>query len=158
MELKEHLLQLVEQGLPSPEIFLVDLILKGDSNNRKVVVLLDGDSGVSIADCAKLSRSMAASLEENDPFPGKYILEVSSAGVDHPLSLQRQYASRLGKVLSLKLKGGSEVEGKLLEVAEDKIVIDKILKDKKRQKTQETQEVNVPFNDIETALVQVSFK
>jgi len=155
MELKEHLLQLIEEGLPNENLFLVDLILKGETNNRKVIVLLDGDSGVSIADCAKLSRSMAASLEENDPFPGKYLLEVSSAGLDHPLSLQRQYGSRLGKVLSLQLKSGLEVEGKLLEVAKDEIVIDKIVKDKKRQKTEE---VNVPFNNIEKAMVQVSFK
>ena len=76
MELKEHLIKLVDEGIDNENLFLVDIILKGDDNNRKVVVLLDGDNGVSIADCAKLSRKMASSLEEDDPFPGRYTLEV----------------------------------------------------------------------------------
>jgi ribosome maturation factor RimP len=155
MELKEQLLQLVEENLPSQEHFLVDIILKGTAQQRKVIVLLDGDNGVSISDCAGLSRAMAASLEEDDPFPGQYTLEVSSAGLDHPLSLKRQYLSRMGKALALKLTGGEELEGKLLEVADDNIIIDKVIKIKKRKTTEVTK---VPFAQIEKALVRVSFK
>jgi len=155
MELKAQLTQLVEENLPSNDHFLVDIILKGSAQQMKVIVLLDGDSGVSISDCARVSRAMAASLEENDPFPGQYNLEVSSAGLDHPLNQRRQYLSRLGKGLSLKLTGGEELEGKLLAVKEDEIVIDKVIKVKKKKTTEVT---NVPFAQIEKALVQVSFK
>ena len=155
MELKEQLTKLVEENLPSQDHFLVDIILKGSAQQRKVVVLLDGDSGVSISDCARLSRAMAASLEEDDPFPGQYTLEVSSAGLDHPLSLRRQYLSRTGKELALRLTGGEELEGKLLEVAGEDIIIDKIIKIKKKKTTEVTK---VPFTQIEKAMVQVSFK
>ena len=155
MELKAQLTQLVEENLPSQDHFLVDIILKGSAQQRKVVVLLDGDNGVSISDCARLSRAMAASLEEDDPFPGQYTLEVSSAGMDHPLSLRRQYLSRQGKALALKLTGGEELEGKLLEVTDEDIIIDKIVKIKKRKTTEVTK---VPFAQIEKAMVQVSFK
>lgn len=155
MELKAQLVQLVEENLPTPEHFLVDIILKGSAQQRKVIVLLDGDNGVSISDCARLSRAMADSLEEDDPFPGQYTLEVSSAGLDHPLSLKRQYLSRTGKALTLRLKGGEELEGKLLEVAEDEILIDKVIRIKKRKTTKATR---VPFAQIEKAMVQVSFK
>ena len=155
MELKAHLVQLVEDNLPSQGHFLVDIILKGSDQQRKVIVLLDGDNGVSISDCAGVSRAMAASLEEEDPFPGQYTLEVSSAGLDYPLSLKRQYLSRLGKLLALRLTGGEEVDGKLLEVAEDEITIDKVIKIKKRNSTEVTK---VPFALIEKAMVQVSFK
>ncbi len=155
MELKEQLSQLVEQNLPDKDVFLVDIILRGAETNRKVIVLLDSDCGVSIADCAGLSRALAASLEENDPFPGQYTLEVSSAGLDHPLSLQRQYLSRVGKVLNLSLSSGEQILGELLEVAKEEIVVDRILEEKKKQKTEET---HVPFSEIEKAMVQVSFK
>ncbi len=155
MELKAHLVELVENNLPSQDHFLVDIILKGSAKQRKVIVLLDGDNGVSISDCASVSRAMAVSLEEDDLFPGQYTLEVSSAGLDYPLSLKRQYLSRLGKLLALRLTGGEELDGKLLEVAEDEITIDKVIKIKKRKSTEVTK---VPFAQIEKAMVQVSFK
>ena len=155
MELRTQLAQLVEENLPSQEHFLVEVILKGNDRQRKVIVLLDGDNGVSISDCARVSRAMAASLEEDDPFPGQYTLEVSSAGLDHPLSLRRQYLSRTGKALALRLTGGEELEGKLLEVADTEITIDKVIKVKNRKTTEATK---VPFAQIEKAMVQVSFK
>jgi ribosome maturation factor RimP len=155
MELKAQLVKLAEENLPSPDHFLVDIILKGNAQQMKVIVLLDGDKGVSISDCARLSRAMAVSLEEDDPFPGQYNLEVSSAGLDHPLVQQRQYLARIGKGLSLKLTGGEELDGKLLAVDEDEIVIDKVIEIKKKKTTEVTK---VPFAQIEKALVQVSFK
>ena len=146
---------MVESNLPSQEHFLVDIILKGSDQQQKVIVLLDGDNGVIVDDCAKVSRAMGAALEEDDPFPGKYTLEVSSTGLDHPLTLKRQYLSRIGKELALTLKGGEELKGKLLKVENNEIVIDKILKVKKKITTEET---NVPLENIVKAMVQVSFK
>ncbi len=146
---------MVTQHLPSPEHFLVDIILKGNALQQKVIVLLDGDNGVTIDDCAQVSRALGAMLEEDDPFPGHYTLEVSSAGLDHPLTLKRQYHGRIGKVLALGLEDGREMKGKLLEVTDDEIVIDKISKIKKKQTTEVTR---VPFDQINKAMVQVSFK
>ena len=155
MKLKEQLIKLVEDNLPSQEHYLVDIILKGSDQQQKVIVLLDGDNGVIIDDCAKVSRAMGASLEEDEPFTGKYPLEVSSTGLDHPLLLKRQYLSRIGKVLALTLSGGEELKGKLLSVEDNEIIIDKIIKVKKKVITEETK---VPLDNIEKAMVQVSFK
>lgn len=154
MELKARLEELVKQSLPSEDHFLVDIILKGNDQHRKVIVLLDGDNGISIDDCARVSRGMAAELELDDPFPGKYTLEVSSAGLDHPLSLKRQYDSRIGKHLKVRLMNGDEFEGELLEVLEDKIILDKKVKINKKQSTEVTE---VPFKEIDRSMVQVSF-
>ena len=155
MELKKRLSELAKLHLPSEDVFLVDVILKGTDQSRKVIVLLDGDNGISIADCAKVSRAMAAELEENDPFSGKYTLEVSSSGIDHPLSLKRQYKSRIGKELKLVLTSGEEPSGKLMEVSNEEIVVEKEVKINKK-KTTET--VTIPFDQIEKSMVQVSFK
>lgn len=155
MDLKTRLEKLAKQQLPSEAHFLVDIILKGTDQNRKVIVLLDGDEGISIDDCARVSRGMAAELELDDPFPGKYTLEVSSSGIDHPLSLKRQYKSRIGKQLKIKLLNGEELAGELLEVHEDDIVVNKNIKVNKKQSTEAT---HVPFEAIEKSMVQVSFK
>ena len=155
MELKKRLVELATEHLPSAEHFLVDIILKGTDQNRKIIVLLDGDKGISIDDCARVSRAMAAELEVDDPFPGKYTLEVSSSGIDHPLSLQRQYNSRIGKDLKIRLLNGEELEGELTEVHGEEIVIKKKIKVNKKQSTEAT---SVPFAEIERSMVQVSFK
>ena len=155
MELREHLLRLIEENLPSQDHFLVDLVIKGTDQQRKVIILLDGDHGVTIDNCASLSRAIANSLEENDPFPGQYNLEVSSAGIDHPISLKRQYLSRVGKTLTLNLSGGDELSGILMEVSGDEIVVNKETKVKNKKITET---VNVPLAEIEKAMVQVTFK
>ena len=155
MELKQRLEKLATENLPSAEHFLVDIILKGTNEQRKVIVLLDGDKGISIDDCARVSRAMAAELELDDPFPGKYTLEVSSSGIDHPLSLRRQYSSRIGKLLKIRLVNGEELEGELSEVHKNEIVINKKIKVNKKQSTEAT---NVLFDEIDRSMVQVSFK
>lgn len=133
----------------------MDIVLKGTDQNRKVIVLLDGDNGISIDDCARVSRALAAELELDDPFPGKYTLEVSSAGIDHPLSLKRQYFSRIGKGLKLTLKTGDEVKGMLAAVDESGIVIEEEVKVNKKQTMEATR---IAFDNIDRAMVQVSFK
>lgn len=155
MELKEHLIEIVERHLPDESYYLVEIILKGIAENQKVLILIDGDDGVNIDACAKLSRAVAADLEVEDPFPDKYTLEVSSPGLDHPLIMARQYAGRIGKGLKLTLKDGSECTGKLLSSSEDKIVIAKEVKQGKKQVTEETE---IALADISRAMAVVSFK
>lgn len=134
----------------------MDIILKGTEESRKVIVLLDGDNGINIDDCARVSRGMAAELELDDPFSGKYTLEVSSAGIDHPLSMKRQYSCRIGKQLKVRFNNGDEeIEGELLEVHDNEIVLNKKIKVNKKQSTEE---IKVPFEVIERSMVQVSFK
>ena len=155
MELKEHLKEIANRHLPGDDYFLVEIILKGLEQNQKVLILIDGDHGVNIDACANLSRAMAEELELEELFPDKYTLEVSSPGIDHPLILLRQYRARVGKSLKLTLKDGREITGKLLSVSEEKIKIDKIVKQGKKQITEE---IEVPLAEVSKAMVLVSFK
>lgn len=155
MELKEHIKQIAEKHLPDESYFLVDVVLKGIANSQKVIILIDGDNGVDIDACANVSRAVAAEFEVEDPFPDRYTLEVSSPGLDHPLTLARQYQSRLGKTLKLTMNDGEIWKGKLVSAVEDKIVIEKEIKQGKKQITEETE---VPLADISKAMVVVSFK
>ncbi len=136
-------------------LFLVDLKVSGKSGPQKVIVLIDGDTGVGIDDCSKVSREMAAIIEEQDLISGKYILEVSSPGVDSPLKLPRQYPQHIGRKLKLNLTDGQEIKGMLKEVSESSLSVEK--EAKKKDKESRAEIVEIPFNNIEKAKVLISF-
>ncbi len=148
-----HIAELVLAG--KERLFLVDLKVSGKSGPQKVVVLIDGDRGVGIDDCSKVSREMAAIIEEQDLISGKYILEVSSPGVDSPLKLPRQYPQHIGRKLKLNLNDGQEIKGMLKEVSESSVSVEK--EAKKKDKESRAEIVEIPFNNIEKAKVLISF-
>ncbi|MCF6360929.1 MAG: ribosome maturation factor RimP [Cyclobacteriaceae bacterium] len=155
MDLKQHITELAQEFLPDDNYYLVEVIIKGSDAKQKVLVLIDGDDGVNIDVCASISRQIGHNLEENETIDKAYTLEVSSPGIDHPLLLTRQYQGRVGKRLKITLTTGEEVLGKLLEVSEETI---KVLKETKKGKKIETEEIELTFNDIEKSFVLISFK
>lgn len=118
------------------------------------MVFVDGDRGITIDDCAEISRKLSKALDESPMAMDNYLLEVSTPGVDHPLRLKRQYTKNLGRKLKIKVQD-KIVEGRLVEVNEENIVISQ---ETGMGKTKETVTLNIPFSDIEKAFVLVSFK
>ena len=119
------------------------------------MVFLDGDQGVNIDICAKVSRSLGDYIEQSDWIDTPYTLEVSSPGVDNPLKLLRQYPQHIGRNLQIKDKNQSVYEGTLLNVTENSILIEQTQgKGKKAITTQ----ISIDFDKIETAKVLISFK
>ncbi|HEY8401678.1 MAG TPA: ribosome maturation factor RimP [Cytophagaceae bacterium] len=155
MDLKEQIAAIVESALESKEHFIVDIHISGSPVMRKVTVVLDGDSGISVEDCAKISRVLGNTIEERDLIPTAYLLEVTSPGLDEPLKLKRQYQKNVGRKLSITLKNESVMTGKLEEVREESILIQA---EKKEKKKVIATPVEVPFNDIKKSNVLVSFK
>src|ERR1700712_1612992 len=105
-----------------PVYFLVDLRIKPTNN---IKVFLDGDSGITIEKCVQVNRKLYKNLEEAAMFPdGDFSLEVSSAGLDEPLKLLRQYKKNTGRRVEVVLVDGTRAEGKLEDVTEDGIVVE----------------------------------
>lgn len=106
-----------------PGLFLVDVIVRGRKGSRVVEVFLDHDTGLPMDTIASVSRQLGARLEEDEVIDGAYKLEVSSPGVDRPLSAPRQYAKNVGRSLRLTVEkegGGSQtLEGELLAADAD---------------------------------------
>ena len=153
MEVAEEIKKLVEQKL-TPEQFLVDIVISAKKGPKKVMVIVDGDNGFNIDDCAELSRFLSKSLDESGLIDDNYLLEVSTPGVDHPLKLKRQYVKNIGRSLKVKLLN-KVVEGKLTGVEEDAIVLTQETGTGKK-KVETT--ARIPFIDIEKAFVLISFK
>jgi ribosome maturation factor RimP len=152
MEIKEKIQELANASLTSPAHFVVDVIVS-KHKPLKFTVILDGDQGITIDDCAMLSRILNNSLESL--IDEQYSLEVSTPGLDHPLKLKRQFEKNKGRKLKVHYKDKSILFGTLQASDEEKIVIE--AEQKERKKT-ESNIIEIPFTEIEKAFVTVSFK
>lgn len=153
MEVLDEIRKMAESHLKDASHFVVDVSISR-GNPKKLVVALDGDHGISIDDCADMSRELSKILDETNLISDAFVLEVSTPGLDQPLKNKRQYVKNIGRSVRVRTKEET-VEGELAGVEEDKIVIlQRIGKGKK----QEEKAVEILFSNIEKTLVLVSFK
>jgi ribosome maturation factor RimP len=82
----------------------------GASGSHVVRLYIDKPGGVSIKDCASVSRSIGAVLDRLDLFPGRYLLEVSSPGSNRPLTRESHFAKYIGRLA--RVQRSSKTEGK----------------------------------------------
>lgn len=154
--LSQEVENLVLKNLPDESHFIVDIKLEEKAGKMRLLILIDADQGVTIDTCAKVSRSISEELESSDLIADAFILEVSSPGLDFPLSSPRQYQKNVDRELKVLLQSGAELTGRLIEVLEDSI---KLLVRKKEKGKKATEEEQVlPFAEIKKSIVQVSFK
>lgn len=153
MEVSDEIRKMAEGLLKNASHFVVDVsISKG--NPKKLVVALDGDQGISIDDCADMSRELSKTLDETNLITDAFVLEVSTPGLDQPLKNKRQYVKNIGRNVRVRTNG-KNIEGKLSGVEEDKIFL---LQETGKGKKKEETAVEILFKDIEKTLVLVSFK
>jgi ribosome maturation factor RimP len=153
MEVSDEIRKMAESLLKNASHFVVDVtISKG--NPKKLVVALDGDQGISIDDCADMSRELSKTLDETNLIEDAFVLEVSTPGLDQPLKNKRQYVKNVGRNVRVRTNG-KNIEGKLNGVDDEKIqLLEQAGKGKKKEETV----VEILFKDIEKTLVLVSFK
>ena len=121
-----RIIDLVESDLAAGGIDLLDIrIFRGGGRIqlRIYVDLLEGK--ISLAQVASASRTVGMLLEEADPFPGQYVIEVSSPGIRRPLRKLEHYLAAVGQKVDLKVAGPGvrRVRGVLQEVDGDRLVV-----------------------------------
>lgn len=135
-----------------PDVFLVEIRIKPTNN---VKVFLDADQGINIDRLIQYNRKLYKDLEESAIFPnGDFSLELSSPGLDEPLKLPRQYRKNIGRFVEVTLNDGSKLEGKLLELDEQRIVVEE---EKGKGKKKEIVQKEIPLETIKSTRVQVKF-
>ena len=148
--IQEQLKEKVDNLLHDSTLFLVDLKIKPTNN---IKVFIDGDTGVTIDAVSKINRALYKDIESSGLFPADdFSLEVSSPGVDEPLRLFRQYPKNIGREVAVTLTDGSSCRGRLLEATEAEIVVEE-----KKVKKQEATRRHIPFESIQTTIVQITF-
>ena len=89
--------EMVERVATSEGLTVVDVELKGGRSNPLLRVYIDKPEGVSHADCQLVSEQLSAILDVEDLFPGRYLLEVSSPGLDRKLSKPSDFTHFVGR-------------------------------------------------------------
>lgn len=85
------------------EYELVDLEYIKEAGNYFLKIYVDKAGGITLDDCQKMSQELSTKLDEIDPIPGEYLLEVSSPGLDRPLKTDKDLKRNLNKDVELRL-------------------------------------------------------
>ena len=124
----EKIREMAERVATSEGLHLVDVELKGSNANALLRVYIDKAAGVSHADCQLVSEQLSAMLDVEDPFPGRYVLEVSSPGLDRKLTKPSDFTYFVGRRARLVLReavGDQKVlEGKLAGFENGRVRLD----------------------------------
>jgi ribosome maturation factor RimP len=126
---------------------LYDLKLMGE-HAPLLRVTIDRPSGVTLDDCERVSHSLGALLDQADPLPGRYTLEVSSPGAERPLRSLEEYRRFLGRRANIRYRvdGGHRVaEGRMVSVSDDRVEL----------RLRDTQTVSIPLAEVEAARLAV---
>lgn len=126
---------------------LEDLEIAGAGRRTVLRVVVDRDGGFGLDDVADLSRDVSAVLDDDDVLPGSYVLEVSSPGVDRPLTLPRHWRRNVDRLVLVLRTDGDPVTGRVVSASETAAVLDV---------DGETREI--PYAEIASAKVQVELR
>jgi len=97
------------------------------AGRRRVVrIVVDADTGVSLDGVAEISRAVSAILDDHDNVVGgaPYVLEVSSPGVDRPLTAPRHWRRSTGRLVQVPVSGRGPVRGRVRRADEQAVVLD----------------------------------
>ena len=156
MKFKENIQYLLDEALSlHPDLFLIDLHIDEQS---RVQVVLDGDNEVSLHQCIKVSRHIEYQLDRE---AHDFSLEVSSAGATYPLQMVRQYKKNIGRKLAVITKDNNNFKATLAKADDEQITLEWKAREPKpigKGKHTVVKKLQVPYNQIEKATVQIQFK
>lgn len=126
--LSESLVEAFRARLEVLGLDLADLRIGGTPNRPLVQVRIewppsDPPRGVTVEDCARASRALEAWLDDGGPLGPRYVLEVSSPGMDRPLRWHRQWVRFVGRDVHARLEGLGRVRARILAVPDGETVV-----------------------------------
>ncbi|QHI38157.1 Ribosome maturation factor RimP [Kordia antarctica] len=153
--LKEKVNSLLQEVLDEDQSLF--LISKEITAGNKIVIVIDGDNGVTLSDCMKVSRNIEHNLDREEE---DFSLEVYSSGVSEGITHIRQYKKNMERKLEVTTTGDKKVEGTLVAVDDEKIKLQWEAREPKpigKGKVTVQKEQEIPYTDIVKAKVMVTF-
>jgi ribosome maturation factor RimP len=147
---KDHIRKLAESHIIGTGIFLVDVRL---SSTGRITVLIDRNEGVTIDDCASMSRFISSELGEA---AGDFELNVSSPGLEMPFLVIEQYRKNEGRPVEVIANDGSLVKGTLMNVTRGGFDLKVDTREKKKEVVSVIRSFN--YEDVKSVKVIISFK
>lgn len=128
MSFQKRLTDMLE---PTIEMMGYELLLVEyeSANTSTIRIYIDGPNGINVDDCSDVSRQVSGVLDVEDPISGKYTLEVSSPGVDRPLTKRQHFEEYTGNRVRVKtetpsLEGRRNFTGMLTGLDGDEIIVE----------------------------------
>ncbi len=122
---RDSLVTLLTPVVSAQGLDLEDVSFTPAGKRRLLRVVVDQDGGVGLDTVARVSTAVAAALDETDAMGGTpYVLEVTSPGVDRPLTAPRHWRRNLNRLVKVSTAEGTSLEGRLVEVDDDGIGVD----------------------------------
>jgi len=150
---QEVIRKLVDEAiLENPQLFLIDLQITSDN---KIKVIVDGDNGIPLKECIRISRHVEHNLDRDTT---DFSLEVTSPGITESFVNKRQFKKNLGRTLKITTESG-KFEGKLTKVNENDIVIEWKSREPKpvgKGKVTVVKTETLPFEKIKQAKVKIN--
>jgi len=128
MDFQRRLENLIREVTQRFGVELMDAALKGYGKKQILIVTIDKKGGVTIKDCENVSRKLDALLDEEDLMQGSYTLEVTSPGLERPLTQMEDFIKNKGNLLRVTTKEKIHHQhvfiGRLKEVSREGIVLE----------------------------------
>ncbi len=150
MAMISELNRLIEPAVEAVGFEFVGLEYVAEGRHSVLRVYIDHDDGITVDNCADVSRQVSAVLDVEDPISGQYNLEVSSPGMDRPLFKLEHFERYQGEEIKLRshapVEGRRNFRGVLQAVEGDQISLNV-----------DGQEFTVAFDNVEKARIVPSF-
>lgn len=151
MAITDQIAQLVTPAVEAQGFFLEEVLLVSPGKHRIVTCIVDGQSSLNMDQVTALSRAISELLDEA-AFIGEapFTLEVTSPGVDRPLTKPRHFAKNVDRLLKVVRNDGEVVTGRISGNTETELTLS--VTEKK-----EVKEVVIALSDIKRATVEIEF-
>ena len=151
MALKDQISDHISPALHQAGYFLEDINIVSPGQHRIVTVIVDGESALNLDQVTAASKLISELLDEAT-FMGEtpFTLEVTSPGIDRPLTLARHYTKNIDRLLKVTQTNGQVVTGRILSNTESDVTLSV-------QEKKEMKEVIIAFADIKRAQVEIEF-
>ncbi|WP_370331829.1 ribosome maturation factor RimP [Mycolicibacterium hippocampi] len=147
---QRQVIELLEGEFGRTGFDIEDVVIDTAARPPRITVITDGDAGLDLDSVAELSRVASALLDELDTAP--YVLEVTSPGVERPLTTEKHFRRARGRKVELTLSDGSTLTGRLGAVRGP--TVDLVLRERARG---EFAVRDIALDTIANAVVQVEF-
>ena len=150
MALKDSIADLIRPVVEEAGFFLEDVFTSNPGNHRIVTCMVDGLKPLSLDEVTVVSRAVSEILDETPLLTEAFTLEVTSPGIERPLTLPRHWTKNLTRIVKVVLNDDTELSGRLTEFDETRAILIENIKGRMK-----SHEVN--FADIKRANVEIEF-
>ena len=150
MSLQDSLAELLRPAVENEGFFLEQVLVSNPGNHRILTCVVDGTKPLNLDEVTVVSRLISEILDETTLIDDAFTLEVTSPGVDRPLTERRHWEKNVTRIISMVMNDGTALTGRLTELrADDATFVENI---KGRMKTH-----IIVLADIKKANVEVEF-